>query len=75
MRRAGTAVEAGEEAARLCGEPRLRLGEGVQGAADGVLVQQHGGEQLQLVQQRCSVLAGQLGHQAHMLHTWITKTR
>ncbi len=38
---AGIAVEAGEEAARLCGEPRLRLGEGVQGAADGVLVQQH----------------------------------
>jgi hypothetical protein len=27
------------------------------------------------VQQCCSVLAGQLGHQAHMFHTWITKTR
>jgi hypothetical protein len=64
----GTAVEAGKKACRLGGEAALRLGEGVEGAADGVLVEQHGGDQLELVEQGGPVLPGQPGEQAHVLH-------
>ena len=65
----GAPVEAAEKAAGLGREASLGLGGRVESTADGVLVEEHGGDQLQLVQQRRPVLTRQLGQQAHVLHT------